>query len=73
MVHSMVLRSSAAHQPSSRRRIVSPPHSSTAMKTAGTPVSVISNTSRRQQHAAQVLQVTLAGASDLSGMFMAPL
>jgi hypothetical protein len=38
--------------------MVSPPHSSTAICSSGTPVSVIRNTSKRQQQAWQFEQVT---------------
>jgi hypothetical protein len=37
-----------------------PPHLSLAIKLSGTPVSVMSNTSKRQQQASQFAQVTLA-------------
>ena len=58
MVHSIVLRSNAAHHPSLKRDILIAPHLSTVMNSSGTPVSVISNTSSRQQLALQVAQVT---------------
>ena len=59
----MVFRSSAAHQPSSRRRIVLPPHWSVLMNLSGTPVSEISITSWRQQAATQVEQLVIDGVS----------
>lgn len=42
--------------------MVSEPQSSTSIKRCGTPVSVISSTSRRQHLAAQVVQLTAATA-----------
>jgi len=56
--HFMVFRSKAEHQPSSNRAMVLPPHSSNATKFSGTPVSVMSITSKRQQQASQLPQVT---------------
>src|SRR5690606_1952971 len=68
MVQRMVLRSSAAHQPSSSRRITWPPQSSSSMNRSGTPVSVSSNTSSRQQQAAHELQLTLGSLNCRWGM-----
>jgi len=53
-----VSRSKAEHQPSSKRNIVSAPHSSIETWMSGTPVSLMSMTSRRQQQAWQFEQVT---------------
>ena len=64
-MHCMVLRSSAEHQPSSSRAIVLPPQSSIATNRSGTPVSAINKTSRRQQHASQLAQVT--SVSEMGG------
>ncbi|ERO63807.1 hypothetical protein P308_27075 [Pseudomonas piscis] len=64
----MLSRSSAAHQPSSRRRITSPPQSSISIKRSGTPVSVISITSSWQQQAAQVEQLMAGSAMGVTGM-----
>jgi hypothetical protein len=60
MLHIMVERSNAAHQPSSKRFMVMLPHSSSAMNFSGTPVSVMSITSNWQQFALQVEQVTFS-------------
>ena len=56
MEQRIVFRSSAAHQPSSRRRMTCPPHRSVEMKRWGIPVSEISSTSCWQQAATQVKQ-----------------
>ena len=61
----MSLRSKAMHHPSSRRAMLIPPQLSISIYFSGTPVSVISNTSRRQQFALQVAHVTID-----SGMFI---
>ena len=53
----MEFRSSAAHQPSASLAIVIPPHLSISIKRLGTPVSLINNTSRRQQQASQFEQL----------------
>jgi hypothetical protein len=53
-----VSRFKAAHQPSSSRDMTCRPQPSVAMYRCGTPVAVSSWTSRRQQQAAQVAQVT---------------
>jgi hypothetical protein len=41
----------------SERAMVIPPHLSVAMNSSGTPVSVMSSTSKRQQTASQLAQV----------------
>lgn len=54
----MVERSKAAHHPSSNLAMTIPPQSSKSMYRSGTPVSVISMTSNRQQFALQFEHVT---------------
>lgn len=60
--HSMVSRSRAAHQPSSRRAMIRPPHRSTSVNSSGTSSSPMSITSSLQQQALQEAQV-MAGPS----------
>src|SRR5450830_1034272 len=64
----MLSRSSAAHQPSSRRSMTSPPQSSISIKRSGTPVSVINMTSSRQQQAAQEEQLIAGGVRSVRGI-----
>src|SRR5574343_231905 len=59
----MVSRSSAAHQPSSRRFITQPPQSSWVETRRGTSSPSISITSSWQQQAAQFSQVISAAIS----------
>lgn len=66
----MVFLSSAAHQPSSSRSMVIPPHLSISMKRSGTPVSVSRRTSRRQQQASQLKQLTSAASGSVSVRFI---
>jgi Mg2+/citrate symporter len=53
--------------------MVSPPYSSVCIYLFGTPVSVISNTSRRQQQAKQVEQLTDGSVTCVVSIFMAGL
>jgi hypothetical protein len=50
--------------------MVSPPYSSVCIYLFGTPVSVISNTSRRQQQAKQVEQLTDGSVTCVVSMIM---
>src|SRR5690606_6188708 len=59
----MLLRSSAAHQPSSSRAITLTPDQLSSTNRSGTPVSVINSTSSRQQQALQLLQATSGSGS----------
>lgn len=69
-MQSMVFRSSAEHQPSSSRAMRLPPQRSVSIYVSGTPVSVMSSTSRRQQQASQLAQVTSASCRVVASMVM---
>lgn len=58
----------AAHQPSAKRSMLWAPHLSSLIYCSGTPVSLISITSNRQQQARQLAQVMAVFGILVTGM-----